>query len=62
MCKAPTPDWGKAVKKELIDRDMSVTDLANKLGLSREYVSSVLNGRLRSEHIKEQILDRLGMI
>ena len=36
--------WCKAAKKALIDRDMTVTDLARALGMTREYTSSVLNG------------------
>lgn len=37
-------EWGKAVKIALIEKDMNQVDLADKLGLSRSYVSSIING------------------
>ena len=37
--------WSKEVKKALIDRDMTVTDLANRLGFSRAYISCVISGK-----------------
>lgn len=61
MCKVPIPEWGKEVKKVLIDKDMSVTDLANELGLTREYVSKILNGSVRGGDVKTRILERLGL-
>lgn len=35
----------KKVMDQLWDKGMSVTDLANKIGVSLGYVSSVLNGK-----------------
>ena len=37
-------EWMKAVKIALIEKDMNQVDLADKLGLSRTYVSSIING------------------
>lgn len=41
-------EWGKAVKIALIEKDMNQVDLADKLGLSRSYVSSIINGSVSS--------------
>lgn len=37
--------WCKKVKKKLIDLDMTTTELAEVIGLSRGHVSAVVNGR-----------------
>ena len=55
------PEWAKAVKKELIERNMSVTNLAEAAGLNRVYVSAVLSGRIISESAKNKILAALGL-
>lgn len=36
--------WCKEVKKTLIDRDMTVTDLCDQVGMCRNYVSRTING------------------
>ena len=38
--------WCKEVKKTLIDRDMTVTDLCDQVGMCRNYVSRTINGAL----------------
>ena len=55
------PEWGKAVRKVLIKRDMSINDLAESIGMSRTHVSAVVNGRLLSENAKEKICSFLGV-
>lgn len=35
--------WCKEVKKTLIDRDMSVTELCGEVGMCRNYVTTFLN-------------------
>lgn len=37
--------WSKEVKKAMIDADMDTTDLANKFNYTRQYVSSIINGK-----------------
>ena len=49
--KRVLPPWSKAVKKELIDRDMEVTDLADELGFCRPYISGVVNARVYDPEI-----------
>ena len=39
------PKWCKDAKKAMIDKDMSVDDLAKETGRTRVYISAVLNGR-----------------
>lgn len=55
------PTWCKVVKKELISRDMSIEDLANKIGRSREYTTAVVNGRQISSTIRNEISDFLNI-
>ncbi len=40
------PTWCKEVKKSMIDDDINVTELAERVGFSRNYVSGVVNGRV----------------
>ena len=44
--KQETSQWGKAVKKAVIDHDMTLKQLAEKIGYSNATVSQVVNGRL----------------
>lgn len=41
----PLKPWAKACKKALIDKDMSINDLAKATGYSRQHVSAVINCR-----------------
>ena len=60
MAKSLSP-WCKQVKKELIDRDMSVSELAEAIGKTREYTSAVVNGRIYSEPAVKEISDALNI-
>ena len=53
--------WCKDVKKALIDKDMTVTDLAFEMKISREYVSGVINGRVIAPEIAARIGEYLGI-
>lgn len=53
--------WGEAVKIELIKRHMTIAQLADHLGMSRSYVSSVINGRVYYEPAVRKISDFLGI-
>jgi len=48
-------NFTKEAKKALIERNMTVKDLADELGFSRTYISIVLNGKLINEDIKAKI-------
>lgn len=60
MGKVLSP-WCKQAKCELINRDMSVTELAEKIGRTREYTSAVVNGRIYSEPAIKAISDVLNI-
>lgn len=53
--------WCKSVKKQMIDKDMEVQDLAKGVGMDRSYVSSIINGRVYSEPGVKKISDYLGI-
>ena len=50
--------WCKEVKKTLIDRDMSVTELCGEVGMCRNYVTTTINGRMYAPALK--IIDVYG--
>ena len=57
--KRTLPKWCKDAKKALIDRDMSVTDLARELDYSREHISAVINDTVRSPNTQAAICTHL---
>lgn len=57
----PMPQWCKRVKIELIQRDMSISDLAKLTNLSREYTAGIVNGRNYSEAAVKNISDALDI-
>lgn len=50
-----------AVKKILIDRGLTVTQLALACGYRRDQVSMCINGIRRYEHIRRRIAEVLGL-
>ena len=49
------PAWAQRVRHSMVDAGISVTDLAQEIGLSRVYVSTVLNGKRISPGVQERI-------
>ena len=47
--------WCKEAKKAMIDRDISIADLAETLNLSRAYVSRILSGAFNIPEPKKRI-------
>ena len=45
--------WCKKAKIAMIQKDIGVSDMAEKLGNNRSYISSVLNGRVVSPPIRK---------
>lgn len=43
--KKKLSDWSKKVKKAMIDADMDTNDMAKKMNWTRQYTSSIINGR-----------------
>ena len=53
--------WCKAVKHALIDQDMEIWELAEKIGKGRQHVSAVINGRVYAEPTVKLISDALNI-
>lgn len=51
----------KGIKKALIDRGWSVTELARRAGYRRDYVSLVIHGRLHRPQVQRCVARALGM-
>ena len=47
--------WCKEVKKAMIERDMSIADLAAELNLSSAYVTRIINGTFIIPETKKRI-------
>ena len=60
MAKVLSP-WCKQVKCELINRDMSIAELADIVGITRQYASEIVNGRRYSEPAVKAISDVLNI-
>lgn len=59
--KKKSSKWEKEVRKAMIDKDLSMRDLANALNLTPQYLSSVINGRVVSEPAIKTVSDYLGI-
>lgn len=60
-----TSNWSKDVRKALIDKDMTITQLAESIDYSFAVVSSVINGRYSNksyQSIAEKINEKLGTV
>lgn len=55
------PRWCKDVQKSMIDKDMTVEELSNRVRRSRQFVSAIINGRQYSEPTVKIISDVLGV-
>lgn len=47
----------KSIKKAMIDRDKKASDFAKELGVSRQYISAILNGTMCNERIEKILLE-----
>ena len=54
-------DWEKEVKKALIDRNMTVDDLARELNVSRAYIYEIFKGGRKATEMRQKINDYLGI-
>ena len=53
--------WCKQVKIRLIELNMTTSDPASKVGLTRIYTSAIVNGRVYSEPAIKKISDVLNI-
>jgi hypothetical protein len=59
--EVPSQDLSKIIKKTLIDRDLTVATLADRIGKSRQYVSTIINHGKAESRIMQEVLDALGI-
>ena len=57
----PVSDFGKEIKKRLIDIDMTQMDLARKMGVSAPYVGEILRGTRTSENAQRKVCEAVGL-
>lgn len=55
------PEWAQLARKCLIDRNMTVKEIAAALGYNRSYTSNLLNGVMRSRKAEKRICEFLGI-
>lgn len=53
--------WCKAAKTEMLNRGITTIKLAEDIGMKREYVSSIINGRVHSAPAIRAISDYLNI-
>ena len=62
LIKRPLSAWSKMVKKALIDKNMTINELAEIIGYSSTYTRNIVNGKIISATVAEQkINDVLGI-
>ncbi len=54
-------NFGKEVKKAMIDKDVKLKDLASEIGVSTPYISDILNGNRTGSKYKAKIAEFLGL-
>lgn len=54
-------EFEKQVRHALIDKNMSLTDLADVLGISVSYVYEIIKGTRKAEDQKVRIREYLGL-
>ena len=57
----PSDEWCQCVKIELLKKKMSVNQLAEKLNVSRDRLSLVINGRMMNEKIVDAVSNLLNI-
>jgi len=56
------PRWCKDAQIAMIEKDLNVNELARESGYTREYVSSLINGRHYSPDANTKISGILGIV
>lgn len=57
----PSDEWCQSVKIELVKQKMSVNQLAEKLDVSRDRLSLVINGKMMNEQIVNAVNNLLNI-
>lgn len=58
ITKTPLPTWNKKVKKALIDRNMTVKELAEQIGYTAIYTRNIVNGKIANATIAQQKINK----
>ena len=54
--------FGKDIKKALVDKNMTATELAYKLGIKQQYLNSVIHGNRSGEKYRKKIIEILDLV
>lgn len=54
-------NWCKEAKIQMIRKDITVPELAEAIGVTRQYASAIVNGRVIAEPVVKKISDYLGI-
>lgn len=57
----PSDEWCQCVKIELVKQKMSVNQLAEKMNVSRDRLSLVINGKMMNEEIVDTVASLLNI-
>lgn len=55
------PQWCKEAKKAMIDRDLTIADIATMTGKTKRWIGGIINGRIYSPNMVKEISDILGI-
>lgn len=61
VIKRDYSELGKQIKKGLIDKDMTASELADVLGTTPQYLNKILHGERSGEKYMEAICHILGL-
>lgn len=62
LVKRPLSAWSKKVKKALIDKNMTINELAETIGYSSTYTRNIVNEKIVSATVaKQKINNALGI-
>lgn len=53
--------WEKAIRHALLDKGMSVSDLARELEVSNAYLYDIMSGTRKATELRQKINDYLGL-
>jgi transcriptional regulator with XRE-family HTH domain len=59
--KRMRPEVSKKIKKVLIDKDLTLTVLAHKVSISREWLSAIINGHWPGRKVKVRVANFLNI-
>lgn len=61
MSERNMSDFEKDVRHALIDKGLSISDVATELGVSASYIYDIMNGNRVATEMKQKLIDFLGL-